>query len=329
VFSYTQDAVYGHAAFNIDWGSGTGGMQDGRGHRMAIMSIDGDYTNVGIAMVSESDPATAVGPLVTTGNYCNANTLQPNHYNRFIVGTVWNDLDSDGMYDPGEGVGNVTVMPNSGMPNSGTSNSGGYAIPIGSPGNYTLTFSGAVNAVRSVTVGAESVLLDDAFTAPTSSCPSCPGGAVVLNGVTFPSGETCPCAGTTISLLNVTVPNNATANFTASTSITVGSGTTFENGSNSTLTSPSTTFQPGSYVETLTLAPLQKRMGCRIILTPYQSLFPLRSCLNNGDHLTSHTRYCGSHFLKETGYIQLIWRIEPGAIISMYLYCGATRFFTG
>ena len=81
-----------------------------------------------------------------------------------------------------------------------------------------------------------------------SPCPTCSGGAVVLNGDTFPSGE-CPCTGTTISLINVTVPNNATAIFTASTSITVGSGTTFENGSNATLTSPNNTFLPGSHIE--------------------------------------------------------------------------------
>ena len=87
------------------------------------------------------------------------------------------------------------------------------------------------------------------FRQSASTCPSCPGGAVVLNGDTFPAGETCACTGTTISLLNVTVPSTATANFTATTSITVGTGTTFESGSTSTLTSPSTTFQPGSQVE--------------------------------------------------------------------------------
>ncbi len=83
---------------------------------------------------------------------------------------------------------------------------------------------------------------------PPITCPSCSGGAVVLNGVTFPSGETCACTGTIISLQNVTVPKNATANFNASTSILVGSGTTFENGSRATLTSPSTTFQAGSQI---------------------------------------------------------------------------------
>jgi hypothetical protein len=81
-----------------------------------------------------------------------------------------------------------------------------------------------------------------------NTCPSCTGGAVILNGVTFPPGETCACSGTTISLQEVTVPRNATANFSASTSILIGSGTTFEDGSSATLTSPSTTFQSGSQI---------------------------------------------------------------------------------
>ena len=53
-----------------------------------------------------------------------------NHYNQFIVGTVWNDIDWDGMYDPNEGIGGVTVTPDSGTYYAITSNSGGYAIPV-------------------------------------------------------------------------------------------------------------------------------------------------------------------------------------------------------
>ncbi|MCB2189746.1 MAG: hypothetical protein KQJ78_25305, partial [Deltaproteobacteria bacterium] len=185
VFSYTKDALYGHAAFNIDWGYGTDGMQDGRGHRMAIMSIDGDYTNVGLAIVPESDSATEVGPLVTTGNYCNANRFQPNHYNRFIVGTVWDDVNGNEMYDPGEGIGNVTVMPDSGTYYAVTSDSGGYAVPIISAGACTITFSGALNAVRNVTVGDESILFD------LVSEPSCPSELYVSS--TGDCGNKSPC----------------------------------------------------------------------------------------------------------------------------------------
>ena len=163
VFSYADSALNAHGAFNIDWGGGPpDGMQDSRGHRKAIMSLDGDYTNVGIAMVPENDPDTRVGPLVTTGNYCHASSGSANHYNRFLVGTVWNDTDENGRYDPGEGIGGVTVMPDAGTYYAITADSGGYAIPVDA-GSYEVIFSGPVDAVRNVTVGSESVLLDVAL----------------------------------------------------------------------------------------------------------------------------------------------------------------------
>ena len=165
VFSYTKTSVHGHAAFNIDWGtSGDGsGMQDGRGHRAAIMAIDGDYTNVGIAAVPETDPLTDVGPLVVTGNYCSANTGIVDHFNRFIVGTVWQDMDGDSMYDPGEGIGGVTVTPDQGTYYAVTGTAGGYAIPILSSGSYEVRLSGSgipSGLSETISVGEESVLLD-------------------------------------------------------------------------------------------------------------------------------------------------------------------------
>ena len=166
VFSYSLSAVYGHAGFNIDWGNDGGdgsGMQPSRGHRLAIMSIDGDYTNFGIAAVSETTPGKSVGPLVITGNYCRANAGMSDHYNRFLVGTVWSDRDNDSLYDPGEGIGNVTVMPDQGSYYALTSDSGGYALPITTAGRYDVTFSGGSlneNVVKTVMVGDDSVLLD-------------------------------------------------------------------------------------------------------------------------------------------------------------------------
>lgn len=167
VFSYSLDAVYGHAGFNIDWGGNDGtGMQTGRGHRQAIMAMDGNYTNVGIAMVSETDPATDVGPLVITGNYAFANGASPNHYNRFLVGTVWKDLNDNDMYDPGEGIGNITISPDSGNYYAVTSNSGGYAVPVNA-GDYIVTFSGTGiggDITKAVSVDNDSVLLDLLYT---------------------------------------------------------------------------------------------------------------------------------------------------------------------
>ncbi len=159
VFAYAASALNAHAAFNIDWGGTDGtGMQTGRGHRMAVMSIDGDYTNVGIAAVAKSK-----GDLVVTGNYCRADTLNAAHYNRFLVGTVWADANGNDMYDPGEGLEGITVRPDQGQYFAVTADSGGYAFPILAPGTYTVTFSGATlsgDVTRSVTIAAQSLLLD-------------------------------------------------------------------------------------------------------------------------------------------------------------------------
>ena len=168
VFSYSLGTIYGHAAFNVDWGGkkgsvGGSGMQSPPGHRLAIMSVDGDYTNVGIAAVPESNAATAVGPLVITGNYCEANITAGNHYNRFLVGTVWTDKDNDNLFDPGEGIGDVTVMPDQGTYYAVTSDAGGYALPITAPGTYDIAFSGSAlsgDIVKTVMIGDDSVLLD-------------------------------------------------------------------------------------------------------------------------------------------------------------------------
>lgn len=160
VYSYAEDPIYAHAGFNVDWGGTNGtGMQTDRGHREALM---GDLSSVGIACVPEDDTNTLVGPLVISSDYCNALTSYTNHYNRFIVGTVWDDLNTNNLYDPGEGIGSVTVMPDKGTFYAVTGNAGGYAIPV-DPDTYVLTFTGAglpSNYVKTVTVYTNSVLVD-------------------------------------------------------------------------------------------------------------------------------------------------------------------------
>lgn len=170
VFSYTRSPLHGHAALNIDWGTGTAdGMQDPPGHRQAIMGVFSDpgLTNVGLALIAENDGATSVGPLVFSGAYCKAGGAD---HNRFIVGTVWDDLDADGEYDEGEGIGGVMVAPDHGTYYAITGVAGGYAIPITSAGTYTVTFSGgdlvAPQIITTVDVGAGSLLLDALDSAP-------------------------------------------------------------------------------------------------------------------------------------------------------------------
>ncbi len=165
VFSYADSALNAHAALNIDWGFGPDGMQDPPGHRDAIMGVwpyaGPGLTNVGLALVAENSPSTNVGPLVFSGGYCQAGG---NDHNRFIVGTVWDDANGDGDYDEGEGLGGVVVMPDTGDFYAVTGDAGGFAIPVVSAGSYDVEFSGGAfvgpPAVRSVTVGADSVQLD-------------------------------------------------------------------------------------------------------------------------------------------------------------------------
>jgi len=175
VYSFAKGGIHTHAAWNIDWGNsdnGTG-MQTDRGHRHNTMSIDREYYNVGISAVSEADGVTfptepspfgiPVGPYVVTGNYCQANTFATDEYQRFLVGTVWQDLNGNSMYDPGEGLTDVKVTPEHGAFYAFTADSGGYAVPITSAGVYHVTFAGAglpPDAVKTVDVGSDSVLLD-------------------------------------------------------------------------------------------------------------------------------------------------------------------------
>lgn len=159
VYSYAQSGLHGHAAFNIDWGGNDGsGMQTGRGHRAGLMSV---RSHVGVAVLLENDSATRVGPQVTTINYATANANQPQHSNRFIVGTVWRDANRNRLYDPGEGIGGVMVKPDQGTFFAITGEAGGYAFPV-EPGTYVLTFSGGglePPQSRTVVVGEVSVLV--------------------------------------------------------------------------------------------------------------------------------------------------------------------------
>ena len=162
-YAFASSVIEGHAAFNIDWGGNDGtGMQTGRPHRKAIMSIDGAFTNVGVAAVAESNRYTQVGPSVVTANYEEANESYPDHYNRFLVGTVWMDRNANGVYDPGEGIGGITVTPSTGPYYAVTASGGGYAIPVLKPAQIDVTFlgPGVPARTRTVGVGSQSMLVD-------------------------------------------------------------------------------------------------------------------------------------------------------------------------
>lgn len=129
-----------HAGFNIDWGSDAGGVQDGVGHRQAIMGFGTvDYREIGIGIVARSGPDVATfGKLSVTQDF---GTRVASPY--FLVGVAYYDVNGNSICDPGEGIPGIRVQPASGSFHAVTSASGGYAIPFSTaPGTSSVTFSG-------------------------------------------------------------------------------------------------------------------------------------------------------------------------------------------
>lgn len=121
VFSYAESVWHGHAGFQVDWGFGRGGMQPDRGHRLNIHS--GSFREVGVGVVNGRKGS--VGPQLVTQNFG-----APRAAGAFITGVAYYDLDKNGFYTPGEGIGGLNVSASGVAIQAVTSNSGGYAIPV-------------------------------------------------------------------------------------------------------------------------------------------------------------------------------------------------------
>jgi len=174
VFAFSTSGFYGHAGFVIDWGydsedfdaSGAllpnwktlgDGIQDPAGHRNTLTSAN--YTEIGVSIINETNPATKVGPLVTTHHLGNRAGYQAQ-----FVGVVIDDRDNDNFYDLGEGMANVTVTLTSGAAVFTTTTwaSGGYQIAVPA-GQYQITFSGGNlkgSVIRTASIGASNVKMD-------------------------------------------------------------------------------------------------------------------------------------------------------------------------
>mgnify|MGYP001807073350 CR=1 FL=1 len=157
VYAYADNMVYGHAGFVIDWGYGPNGMQDPAGHRNALISAT--YTEIGIAVTAENNPATGVGPNVITHDLGTRFG-----YRAQFLGVVIDDRDNDDFYDIGEGLGGVTVTlaGTTGTYATTTWDAGGWQIEV-PQGTYTITFSGgslSAPIVRSATLGTVNVKID-------------------------------------------------------------------------------------------------------------------------------------------------------------------------
>jgi hypothetical protein len=115
----------------------------GRGHRVNLLNIGGDvvYSEIGIGYSTNATPLfdspTVFGMKDFITEDFGAGATGP-----FVLGVVYADANANGSYDPGEGLGGVTVMPSGGEWYAVTSAAGGYAFPVAASGAIDVTASG-------------------------------------------------------------------------------------------------------------------------------------------------------------------------------------------
>ena len=168
VFSYADSVTHGHAAFAVDWGTNRpGGMQDPPGHRDNMLSPS--FREVGIGVIDGLNGT--VGPQLVTQDFGTQVSASP-----FIMGVVYFDLNGNGSYDAGEGIGGVTVNTPGSAYFAVTANSGGYALPVPANGSYTVTFTapGLSNQATVTVSSLQNTKLDltPSYTAPAISGPN-------------------------------------------------------------------------------------------------------------------------------------------------------------
>jgi len=167
VYSYSEYVFYGHAAFEVDWGPGTGGMQTPPGHRLNIH--DSAFREIGVGVVDGTNGS--VGPQLVTQDFATQQSATP-----LITGVVYYDLSGSGFYNLGEGIGGVTVQVPGSTYFAVTANSGGYAVPITTNGNYLVIFSasGLTNQVVVTVSNLSNVKVDyvPAYSPPAISGPN-------------------------------------------------------------------------------------------------------------------------------------------------------------
>jgi len=148
-----------------------------------LMNSPGHYANIMKASFTQVGIGFNTGPFqgwqsaVAAQNF--AGTSQ-----HFLTGVAYNDLNSNLAYEPGEGLGGLTVTAvgsTGGQYVTQTYGSGGYDLALAA-GTYTVTISNM--APRQVTIGSVNVKLDavNPGAAPAPTPPPPTGGGVTVTG---------------------------------------------------------------------------------------------------------------------------------------------------
>jgi hypothetical protein len=125
------------------------------GHRINILGPEFDEIGVGemLGAFSHQGKTYPASSLLTQNFAYSWGSPVPD--GAFLTGVVYEDLDNNGFYTPGEGIAGVEIRPDSGSWYAITSASGGYAIPVGFDSgqmNLMLRRSGVVDTEVSVSL---------------------------------------------------------------------------------------------------------------------------------------------------------------------------------
>ncbi|MFO0958473.1 MAG: CAP domain-containing protein [Isosphaeraceae bacterium] len=155
-FAYSNSVDDAMRAFLVDYGVGD------KGHRRTI--YNNDFKEVGIAVTSTAK--TGIGPEVIVQDFGSRNNEKP-----FLLGVVYQDTNSDGQYDVGEGSSRLTVSvtpidANTHQPTGATQDitpwdSGGYQVQL-DPGLYRVVAHRGDRVFRAqdVNMGTDNVKID-------------------------------------------------------------------------------------------------------------------------------------------------------------------------
>jgi uncharacterized protein YkwD len=157
VYAYASSVDQAMEAFLLDWG-----VSDS-GHRTNIqqpnVSSQDAYRDVGIGLVT-TNGNNSTGPMVVTQDYGAQSGEKAQ-----VVGSVYNDPQEIGLYQAGQGVGNVQITAvnraTGELSSTTTWGSGGFELAL-DPGNYRLIASqnGQVISSRDITINNANVEQD-------------------------------------------------------------------------------------------------------------------------------------------------------------------------
>ena len=173
-YAYAENPFFGHVGLMADWGVPS------LDHRDNLLNLDAHipvFREVGISCADSS--VKDFGPLVITEDFGTPQdpTLA------YVTGVVYQDLNGNGQYDEGEGLGGVTLTPDAGSFYAVSTAAGGFTFPLPASGQGTLSVTASGGALgtsqvkTTAYVAGTNVKLDFVTTPPakptvTASTPS-------------------------------------------------------------------------------------------------------------------------------------------------------------